>query len=156
MHAFVLLLYFCDRKGHLILWDLPFFDKDRFNTQVLTRSLKPTETRIISLSSLRPIELIGGSCNQFPECGDAADNYLALLLISDALHPAWILEASSRGEITRIFIKLVQNEEKKLWYTSEYIFYYFNMTYKFNLLLSINFLICFNNIVILTWIHVVQ
>ena len=60
-------------------------------------SLRPTETRIISLSSVRPMEMICGACNQSTECGDAAASNLALSLTSDVRLPkilTWILEAT--------------------------------------------------------------
>ena len=53
--------------------------------QVLTPSLRQTETCIISLYSLIPMELIGCACNQFSERGNAAANNHALSLMSDAL-----------------------------------------------------------------------
>ena len=97
VHVFVVLPNFCDRTGHVILWGLPSFDKDSqmCDSQVLIPSLRPTETQIISLSSLRPMELIGDACNQSLEYGDAAASNLALSLTSDALPKilAWILEA---------------------------------------------------------------
>ena len=74
---------FCDKRCHVGPTNLS--QGQVWGSQVLTPCFRPIATPIASSSRRRPIAVIGHSCSQSPECGDAAVKSFDLYLLYIAL-----------------------------------------------------------------------